>query len=528
MPKQTLLYIGLLFAGTMHAQTSAVHGDIQVGASTDISSECEQIDYTYTTEDARLGTNSGHRYFSDVDDTNRNVHLFYDADLQVDLHPDHSLAFTLSGTHDWLHTVGVREETIHDAEGNLLSRVQGQYSRPRETGTQLGAGVRYTYRTHRPGESLSVGYQYRWDHSLHQLIQQVDEATGWNLFTSNIRTQQTNYRYHHMSLDYVCPLAKGHALDLGVCYDRRQIDNQTLILWDGSSHLDALYTHLTQYGALNARYRMQVGPVQAVAGLEYRATKMQQRWLHDVLPTAMVKYQIDSVHSLTAQYRILLIRPEIQHLDTNHITDAYTQMFGSDALIGTHAHNVSLTYRMALPRLTFATEVKYITASDGINALWIESNDTRLYTWGNEGIRHAVSLTPSVDSHLGETTRLHWDATVLWDQRIAAAINMSNAQWGIRTAAELEQELPYAMSLIINGEYAYHNTLNLYSYAGHGGSIGVEWQMAFLDRHNLCLSAGYTCGFTPEVHVVKGGWVGKEIFHPCCFHDVALHISYTF
>ncbi|MCQ2347178.1 MAG: outer membrane beta-barrel protein [Paludibacteraceae bacterium] len=510
------------------ATRPVVSGNIHVGASTDMSSECDQLDYRYTTLDKRLGSNSGHHYFSDIDDVNHNVRFLYDASLVLNIRPEHALTFSLQGDYDWERTIGTRAEMIHDKDGNLLSRVYGQYDYPRNVGYDIHAGLTYTYRMRRQGESLAIGYCYDRGHTSQILEQKVNEAMGWTLFTTNHLEQQNLQQCHHAHIDYVCPIAKGHAIDMGIVYHRRQIDVQTAQEWDAVSHLNSRYLHLTQYGALYARYRLQLGAVQASAQLEYDATKMQRRWLHDVVPAASLRYQIDSVHSLTAQYKMLLIRPEASHLDTNVIMDAFEQSFGVDSLVGTHVHNTSLMYQMALPRITFAATLRYITANDGLNALWMERNDRRIYTWGNEGIRHAVGLTPMVDTRLGSTTQLHVDATLLWDKRVAEAIQMSNANWGIAASVRCEQQLPYAMALVFKGDYAYHNTLDLYSYAGHGGSVGAAFRVAFLKEHNLCLNVGYTCTFMPEVHIAQGAYMGTMLYHPGCIHTAELHLSYDF
>jgi len=494
---------------------ASVSGKVHVGTQVDAARMSEDIDFTYQTQDDRLGTNSGNHYASIWDKKTLDVQGLYGALLNVKLHPQHLLGITLDGKHDWESILGTRTEIIYNPAGTCISQVKGSYDHPQDKMSNIRAGIHYAYTLPR-GDSLKVGYRYHL------------ERTDWARNSTYALDQQINEQTHHVHMDYICRIAKGHALDMGIAYDRRQIDMHTQQYWDQQCQLDAQYRHLTQYGGIYARYRLKIGSVSALAGIEYRATKMQQRWLHDWIPTAMLRYQIDSVHALTGGYRMLIIRPNYSQMDTTVIIDAYTRSFGNNDLIGVHVHNTNLSYQMKLPQLTFAADIRYITAHDGLNALWMERNNVRIYTWGNQGIRHAVGLTPSIDSHIGTKTRLRWAATILWDERIAEAISMSNANWGISTKLRLEFQLPYAMQLALHGDYAYHNTLDLYSYAGHGGQTGVDWKMAFLQRHNLVLQLGYTCRFTPDIHIVQGGWTGWQTYHPSCIHQAELKLSYSF
>lgn len=515
-----------------------VSGSVNVGLSTEFSEECDQLDYTYSTNDPKLGTNSGQRYFSDIDDVNRNLHATYGVDLDIHLHPNHSLAVLLEGANDYEHAIGSRSEYLYSKEGDVLSRVQGTYNRPHELSNELTAGLDYTYRLRRPGAALTLGYRYSWQNEQAGVEQHVTEATGWSMYETNMLEQQINYHTHNAHLDYVLPVKKGHLLDFGLAYNRRELLVHSEQDWDGLRVLDADYRHLMQYGDAHARYRLKLGPVEAMARLEYRATRMQERWLHDVLPLATIRYRIDSLHALSAFYTIMLIRPDVQHLDTTQIVDAYTTRFGKDGIVGVHVHNVALTYLLHLPKVDASAEVRYLTATDGFNAIWMERAGRRIYTWGNEGVRHAVGLTLSADGHVSPTTDLFASANVMWDKRVAAAIHLENANWGIRAKARLTQLL-YAtageqtssptdklkLNLVLRGDYAFHNTLDVYSHSGHGGTAAGELELAL---HGMKLAVGYTCLLTPDIHITQGAYVGTVVYRPGATHIAALRFSYDF
>lgn len=534
--KYTVLFFASIVALSAWSQEShpaRVSGSVRAGLSTEYNTDVDSIELVYSTNDPRLGTNSGSHYASNVDDVSRNLKALYGAKLDVALHPKHSLSLSLDGSHDYERALGTRNEWLKDKAGNLLSRVGGQYDHSNELANELSAALDYTCQLPRQGSSLTLGYCYRWENESAGLEQHINEAFGWSMYEDNVLEQKINYHTHHVHIDYTLPVAKGHLLDFGVAYDRRELSVRTEQDWDEVRILDTDYRHLMQYGGIHARYRLRLGPVEAMARLEYRATHMQNQWLHDVLPTATIRYQIDSLHSLSAFYTIMLIRPEAQHLDTTHISDAFTQRFGSDRLVGVHVHNVALTYRLTLPKAVCAAEVRYLTASDGFNAIWMERGGRRIYTWGNEGVRHAIGLTPSVETHLSSTTDLQAAATVMWDKRVAEAINLENANWGIRANMRIRQQLlagqgtrnPYALNLVVRGDYAFHNTLDVYSYAGHGGSAGADLQMRLGSFH---MSLAYTCLFKPNIHILQGAYVGDLIYSPGVTHLVALNLSYNF
>lgn len=511
-----------------------VSGTFRTGVSMNISDEEDKTDLVYSTNDPRLGTNSGNHYLLENDAVSQNIQADYGLSLNVDLHPQHSLAIEIEGSHELERLMGTTEEQLSSADGKPLSYANGRFDNPDEQSHDMSAGIEYTYRTRRKGEELTVGYNYNWQGNKTELDQQIYESEGWNLYKHNVLKQITHYQYHHAHIDYVRPVAKGHLLDFGLAYDRRKLSVRTNQDWDNVRRLDTDYRHLTQYGGVHARYRLRLGPVEAMARLEYRATKMQNRWLHDVLPLATIRYHVDSIHSLSAFYTILLIRPDAQHLDTNRIVDTYTQRFGNDKLVGVHVHNTALTYHMHLPKVDCSAEVRYLTATDGLNAIWMERNNNRIYTWGNEGVRHAVGLTPKVEGRLSQTTQLNVSATVMWDKRIAEAINLANANWGVQAKMSLKQHLvksaqqpdsPYDAWINLHGDYSYHNTLDVYSYADHGGSVGLDMVAKVRKLH---LSAGYTCQLQPIIHITQGAYVGKEIHRPGATHYVAVQMAYNF
>jgi len=508
--------------------TTLVSGNVYIGTAIHTGSTTEDTKLTYETNDLRLGTNSGNQYTSVADNRMSDVQLLYGITLQMKMREKHLLGITFEGKQDWQSTSATRSEALTDPNGILLSKLSGPYNHPQDRMNKLCAGAFYTYTLPRPQESLTIGYRYLRDYTSSGLEQLLSERIGWSPYNANLLSQQITCQTHHAYLDYVCPIVQGHALDMGIVYDHRQMDGHTTQMWDDQLLLNTDYSHLIRYGALYLRYRLALGPVKASAGLEYRATLIQQRWMHDAIPSASLSWQIDSIHSLTARYAMIIIRPQYSQLDTTIIRDAYSQSFGNDQLIGVHVHNTLLTYRMALPKIVFATELHYATANDGMNAIWMERGSMRIYTWGNEGIRHAVGLTPSIESKLGQGTHIQWAGTILWDERIAKPIGMSNANWGFSTKAQIEQQLPYAMSIDVHGEYAYHNTLDLYSYSGHGGEVGIRWNIAFLTQNKLTFRIGYTCRFIPDVHITQGAYTGVVAYHTGCTHHPEIHLGYTF
>lgn len=536
MRRNIFAIVLLLFAfaawGQNKKDTASVQvsGKVYLGLKTELSTDDDFTELTYSTGDPRLGTNSGNEYTSEADGASQNLQVSYGADLDIDIHSNHTLSFSLEGTNSSEHVMGSRTESVVDKSGKQLSKVRTMYNQPDERVNELAVGLDYTYRLRRPGSSLTMGYSYEWENESAGIEEERISAVGWNLFSTNVLEQKINYHTHHAHVDCRLPVAKGHLLDFGLAYDRRELTVKTEQDRDSARVLEADYRHLMQYGGAHFCYKLQLGPVEALARLEYRATKMQNRWLHDVLPTATVRYHIDSVHSLSAFYTIKLIRPDVQHLDTTCITNAFTTRYGNDKIVGVHVHNVALGYRMHLAKVDGLAEVRYLTANDGFNAIWMERDNRRIYTWGNEGVRHAVGLTLTADGHLSPTTDLKASANVLWDKRIAKAINLSNANWGVRADMRLMQTLydveACMVNLILRGDYAFHNTLDVYSYAGHGGSVGGDLEVTV--RKALKLGVGYHCIFTPDIHITQGAYYGTIHYRPGATHELALKATYEF
>lgn len=514
------LFLGLWLAAVPMAAQTQVEGSFELGAGTHPSSQTQYIDYTYAS--------SKHRYTSQLQENPHTVDTHCGLNLTMQMKEVHQLQLFLNGNYNYSQGHNTRTESLYNEQGVLLSRLKSSYNQTSKGWTNVLGGARYQYRLPRKGASLSLNYQYKLDYGQNELDQQVLEQSSFTRFSTNLLQGQERIATHNAELSYVCPLAKGHALVMSATYEHQQMDTHQQQAFDQKAILDSAYCHLTQYIAPALAYRLTIGQVSAMARLEYRYSRMQQRNLHDIVPFARIQWQIDSIHSLSTQYGMRIIRPLLMHVAPMHILGAYTEDFGNPDNEGAHVHRVALSHQIKLKKLSWNTELAYLTTKDGFNAIWKEVNDIMIATWGNVGIRNAVSLTPSANWQINAATRLHAEATLLWDQRIAEAIHMSNDHLGIAASISAERDLPYALALSARCDYAYGNTVDLYSHAGHGLLAGLGIKAGLLPQKNLVLRLNYDYRLQPDIYVTQGMYTGCRSTRPGNDHRIVVSLAYKF
>lgn len=493
---------------------------IGINGSTPYStSQTESTIYQYSA--------SGFLYNSNFNTKAKGYDLIYGTELKYDINPHNTLSAYIRGNHKDMSVEGTRTEYLGMDDDSNLSLISS-YHNPLRNADNLDVEAAYVHRTDRVGENMTVKYSYSLA-SLDEETHQKREAGDYILFErENDIFQKAKTQMHSILFDWRRPIAKGHVLDLGVRYDDKTItssDRQLIDQWEG---LNEDFEHHTRTAAAFAAYNLNVGAVTATARVEYDYTRMQERNLNDIIPMARIQWQMNPRNSLSASYGMRLIRPGINVLNPARITGSFTLDYGNAELTGTHANNVSLAYNLTGKKAKFTTTLSHIFADDGFCAIWMVKDGVRVSTWGNAGVRRAWSLTPEVRWNASPKTLVTAKATVMWDKRIAYAINMAKEHWGIDTKVAVQQVLPCDIKLGVHADYSEGNTVDLYSHYGRLFLYGLDLEHSFLQGKNLTARLSLDRKDAPKVILTQGAYTGSYRLYPESGYAIGMNLSYKF
>lgn len=277
-----------------------------------------------------------------------------------------------------------------------------------------------------------------------------------------------------------------------------------------------------------------INNIEASARLEYDHTLMEykltprdpwnEKHLNDFLPTLSAKWHINKSHSLSARYGIRLIRPTLELLNPAKINGTYTCEYGKESLVGMHVSNVAVEHSHNWAKATLNGTLQHIFSNDGFNALWMERNGIRNYTWGNEGKRRAFSLTERLQVKPADDTKVIAQGTVIWDKRIAEAIFMEKEHWGASAQLGVEQTLKSGTMFDVHGQYSEGNTVDLYSHEGRSYGAGISVRQPICK--NLSATLAYDYREFPKLVITQGAYTGDIYKRNANRHALKLNLIY--
>ena len=483
------------------------------------STELSDINLTYS--------DSGNKYSQEQELQSKGYHMEYGAGIQY-LHNDHNI-FKASFEGGYLNksVSGYRTENLLNPNGGLMCGVKSFLNYPTLNSLEMKVQASYLHKTQREGEQLMLKYTYELEKEDEDKCQELTETEGFNDYSLSHITGDIDIHSHEVLFDWKRPLAQHHILNMGVRYNHRYIISDDAQYLDGREWYDEVFRHRMQTAAVFAGYTLKANALDADVRVEYDYTRMQDKNLHDVIPQARLAYHLDTQNTLVASYAMRVIRPTLPYLVDCHTVTPYTVDYGNPELEGIHVNRMALAYQLKTKKVDFTTTVAHINVTDGFNAIWFVKDNIRYSTWGNEAVRKAIEITPEVLWRASERTKLKGSLTVLWDERIAYAIDLRNPNWGITGRAGLEQQLPWGIKLGVNAMVSKGNTLDVYSHEGVNYIFGGDLERSFLND-KLTATLGYEYKKLPVIEVTQGAYTGSIYARDHNPNMVKLALSYKF
>lgn len=455
--------------------------------------------------------------------------LGYGTDIQFRLNGRNIFQASIEGVHSDRRFTGEREEYLFDKNGALLSSVKSLLSSPSLYRDEVNVQASYLHKTKLKGETLLLKYNYTLDNDDDNRLQYLTETAGFgpDMYTLNLITSDIFIHKHEVLFDWKRPIADGQLLNVGAKYSNNFIHSYDGQWLDDFEFNNSEFRHRTQTAGVYAGYSLKTKAIEANAHVEYDYTRMQEKNLHDVIPQARFAYHINSQNTLTASYAMRIIRPTLQYLYDNKVMGPYTLEYGNKNLEGTHVNRMALAYELKTKKVDFTTTLSHINVTDGFNAIWMDVENIRVYTWGNEGVRKAIDFTPEVLWRPSERTRVKGSVSVLWDERIAYPIDLFNPNWGFTGRAGLEQQLPYDIQLNLSAMVSKGNTVDVYSHEGLNYTFGGNLERSFLNK-KLTASLAYEYKKLPVIEITQGTYMGSIYTRHHNPNTVKVTLTYQF
>lgn len=483
------------------------------------STELSDINLTYS--------DSRNKCSQEQELQSKGYHMEYGAGIQY-LHNDHNI-FKASFEGGYLNksVSGYRTENLLNPNGGLMNGVKSFLNYPTLNSLEMKVQASYLHKTQREGEQLMLKYTYELEKEDEDKCQELTETEGFNDYSLSHITGDIDIHSHEVLFDWKRPLAQHHILNMGGRYNHRYIISDDAQYLDGREWYDEVFRHRMQTAAVFAGYTLKANALDADVRVEYDYTRMQDKNLHDVIPQARLAYHLDTQNTLVASYAMRVIRPTLPYLVDCHTVTPYTVDYGNPELEGIHVNRMALAYQLKTKKMDFTTTVAHINVTDGFNAIWFVKDNIRYSTWGNEGVRKAIEITPEVFWRASECTKLKGSFTALWDERIAYAINLRNPNWGFTGRAGLEQQLPLDIKLALNAMISKGNTVDVYSHEGLNYTFGGDLERSFLND-KLTATLGYEYKKLPVIEITQGAFTGSIYTRDHNPNTVKLALSYKF
>lgn len=448
-----------------------------------------------------------------------------------------SLNVLFDGQRHQQETTGRMSESVVDTQHNRLSRHEWNMTMPCQDWNQYRTGACYS----RKGFHVEYTYQYRKaNEEFEQMATDLVTGFGGREYVRNLRNSDTKEHNHQARVSQAFHPAKGQQLTAGLGFVRNSVGRELDQWLDGANQPllenHASFNHRYQTQSAFVEYRFANAAIKALARLEYANTHMRytkatedranRSWnLNDLIPQIHLDWAIHEGDTITADYRMIVKRPDIEVLDPVQIFyGAHAVDYGNADLEGIHINNVSLAYHIHRDRFDYTTTLGGIIVEDGFNAIWMEKDNIRISTWGNEGVRRAYSVTPRLRWQAAARTTFTAQTTLLWDKRIARAISMQKEHWGITAQAAIVQVLAPGCILNLHGQYSEGNTIDLYSHESRSYGAGASLKKALSPSIDLTL--GYDYREHAKAILTQGQYTGRVDNRPGSRHNAWLNVSY--
>lgn len=510
--------------------------------TTQLGKAIMSVDYGYNSMSKQQTDNSVviERTFVESGNTQRinskgknpgNLHLI-DVNASYDIDTLNLLSASFGGYFYKVNVQGTTTTSLWNAANNLLYHYDDRYWLPSYNHHSWNGRLDYEHKTHRKGEQITLSYMLA---LTRQHSEQEDTYTNranapFN-YTGMLTRSREHFTEHTFQADYRRPLNMGHKIEVGVKYiDRRNKSNNGQEYYNSSLPLiNTAFDHSSQIASTYADYLYSKGKWSARAGVRYEYSYLRgcypdgtsqnfSKHLHDYVPQASVKCQIDDRHSLKLGYTTSITRPGIAYLNPAVVATPTRVDFGNAHLVSTRQQTLSITYMYVGQRFTLHLVPHYSYYHNGIVSEIYSQNNVCYATYGNSLRQHRWQLEGYMQWKPLDGTTLAANINFTDNHAESTASALKQHLTSMFYYVNIAQKLPW--SLLITA-YAYgqfgHSPMNIYSYSCPFHRYAFTLQRSFLKEDRLTVRLTANTPFHRDMHnksrTTQGdilGWSDEE------------------
>lgn len=491
----------------------------------------------------------GRRMTSTGTSTENGLFSWFGGEASWDINKNNMLAAEFNG---YYYTSkprnNVSTNTLTAADGSTISSYTATAQPLRSHNTDFSGTLSYEHTTSRAGEALTASYLVSSTAGRARSGQVYSDIVG-NLFpyTADYTNSRTNFIEHTLQLDWKRPFAGIHTLETGAKYILRRNRSEANHQYEGWEDTHTDFRHLTDIGAVYAQYTAAIRNVTLRGGLRYELSRLKAEYpdgsqqpfsktLSDLVPSASLMWQINQVHSLTANYAARINRPGISYLNPERSYTPTTLSYGNPDLSSAFSNSLKLQYAFMKMKLMFNVSASYSFNNDNIAGVqFVDPDGLRVSTYDNIGHERVLSLGGFVQWRATAKTAVMANVNV--DRTSYRQNGMRLAKWGPQIFMRVSQDLPWKLS--VQGMFFFMGTRvnDVYSYMEakpyERAGCMLNLRRSFLKEDRLTVSVGVTNPIgrnnrTFRTYTVNGDFTGQNAFTLHNIRMANVSISYRF
>ena len=481
------------------------------------------VDYGYGGMSSKLTENSqdteriflatGNRLLAHSDGSNPGGIHYTNLNASYDLDSLNLLSASFGGYFYKLNVQGDGWTKMSNAAAQPLYSFSNHYWMPGYSHSSWNGRLDYEHRTRRKGERLTLSYM------LALTRQHTDQENTYDdlvsvpfAYTNSLQTERERFTEHTLQADWLCPLGKGHQIEIGAKYiDRNNNSHNTQDFYGSMPTTDDRFEHTTRVLAGYADYIYNAEKWSARAGLRYEYSYMRGSYpdgshaafshrLNDWVPQASLKYQLTPSQSLKLNYTTSINRPGISYLNPAVATSPNVVQQGNPLLVSSHSQSLSLIYMYIGKRLTLQLAPSYRFSNGGIAAIQTAQGDVRYLTYDNVQRYRRASFEQYVQWKPFDGTTLVINNNLRYEHYANPNLGYRNHGWSDNYYANLSQQLPWKLRLyvMVYGKIGHSPTSIYYmqhTYYGYYASL----QRSFLKGDRLTVGLGANNPFNKHI-----------------------------
>ena len=338
--------------------------------------------------------------------------------------------------------------------------------------------VDYQRSTRKKDELLTLSYRFSRspnDNEDYTELTDIRNYEPWLGYPqNNINKASTNE--HTGQFDYTTPTWKDQSLEAGIKYIYRQSRsntdrkafNQTSQMWEEATPADSHFDHSQQIYSAYLGYTMKFGKFGVKAGARAEGTSLKVRYelapdmnfgndYFDVVPSAVVSYQLSMSQQLRLGYNMRIQRPGIWYLNP-YVSNADPQniSYGNPNLDSEKSNGVNLNYSIFAQKFSFNTSISYTFIDNSIERYtFIDPADPGIFrtTYGNIGKRQTTGLFVYGSWNPIPLFRVNLNGSLSYTDLRSEKNDMANSGFSGRVFAGAQFNLPLDIRLNLNGGF---------------------------------------------------------------------------